>query len=77
MAAWGLTEAAALHSKPPLACCCCRMGYLVLSRDFTDWNESFESFDQRQLHKSLLRGIYAYGEHMKKRCICMRFLVFA
>ena len=28
---------------------------------FTEWNESFESFDQMNLHENLLRGIYAYG----------------
>ena len=28
---------------------------------FTDWNETYESFDQMQLHENLLRGIYAYG----------------
>lgn len=29
---------------------------------YTDWEESFESFDQMGLHENLLRGIYAYGE---------------
>ncbi len=28
---------------------------------FTEWNETYESFDQMQLHENLLRGIYAYG----------------
>ena len=28
---------------------------------FTEWEESFESFDQMGLHENLLRGIYAYG----------------
>ena len=28
---------------------------------FTDWDESFESFDEMGLHENLLRGIYAYG----------------
>lgn len=28
---------------------------------FTDWDESFETFDQMGLHENLLRGIYAYG----------------
>ncbi|KAK9830725.1 hypothetical protein WJX74_004270 [Apatococcus lobatus] len=28
---------------------------------YTDWNESYEVFDQMNLHESLLRGIYAYG----------------
>lgn len=31
------------------------------SEYFTDWNESYESFDQMNLHENLLRGIYAYG----------------
>jgi hypothetical protein len=29
---------------------------------FTDWEETFDSFDQMGLHENLLRGIYAYGE---------------
>lgn len=28
----------------------------------TDWNESFETFDEMNLNEKLLRGIYAYGE---------------
>ena len=28
---------------------------------YTEWEESFESFDQMGLHENLLRGIYAYG----------------
>lgn len=28
---------------------------------FTEWTESFDSFDQMGLHENLLRGIYAYG----------------
>jgi translation initiation factor 4A len=28
---------------------------------YTDWEESFDSFDQMNLHENLLRGIYAYG----------------
>ncbi len=31
------------------------------SEYFTDWNETYESFDQMNLHENLLRGIYAYG----------------
>ncbi len=31
------------------------------SEFFTEWEESFESFDQMNLHENLLRGIYAYG----------------
>jgi hypothetical protein len=30
---------------------------------FTEWEESFDSFDQMGLHENLLRGIYAYGGH--------------
>jgi translation initiation factor 4A len=37
------------------------MGDGQTSEYFTDWNESFESFDQMSLHENLLRGIYAYG----------------
>jgi translation initiation factor 4A len=29
---------------------------------FTEWEESFDSFDQMGLHENLLRGIYSYGE---------------
>lgn len=28
---------------------------------YTDWEETYESFDQMGLHENLLRGIYAYG----------------
>ena len=28
---------------------------------YTEWEESYESFDQMGLHENLLRGIYAYG----------------
>ena len=28
---------------------------------YTEWEESYDSFDQMQLHENLLRGIYAYG----------------
>jgi hypothetical protein len=31
---------------------------------YTEWTESYDSFDQMNLHENLLRGIYAYG----KRC---------
>ena len=29
---------------------------------YTDWEETYESFDQMNLHENLLRGIYAYGD---------------
>lgn len=65
---WGLDDQAAggRAAEPgadqtlPLApVCVCRMG--ETSEYFTDWNESYDSFDQMQLHEQLLRGIYAYG----------------
>jgi len=28
---------------------------------WSDWDQSFDSFDQMDLHENLLRGIYAYG----------------
>jgi hypothetical protein len=31
---------------------------------FTDWEETFDSFDAMGLHENLLRGIYAYGEQL-------------
>jgi len=37
--------------------------FISSSKDtfFTDWEETFDSFDQMGLHENLLRGIYAYG----------------
>lgn len=55
-----------------------------VSEYFTEWNETFESFDQMNLHENLLRGIYAYGKRRRLRppstqplswvlaCMCMR-----
>eukprot|EP00983_Pelagomonas_calceolata_P050449 1141970-Pelagomonas_calceolata.AAC.10 len=38
---------------------------------FTDWEETFDSFDQMGLHENLLRGIYAYGEQLHwKMWVC-------
>jgi hypothetical protein len=34
---------------------------------FTEWEETFDSFDQMGLHENLLRGIYAYGESPRFR----------
>lgn len=31
---------------------------------YTEWTESYDSFDQMNLHENLLRGIYAYGESL-------------
>ncbi len=28
---------------------------------YTEWEETYDSFDQMGLHENLLRGIYAYG----------------
>lgn len=39
---------------------------------FTEWEESFESFDQMGLHENLLRGIYAYGGR-RDRGVTMRW----
>jgi hypothetical protein len=30
---------------------------------FSEWTESFDSFDEMNLHELLLRGIYAYGKY--------------
>ena len=30
---------------------------------YTEWTESYDSFDQMNLHENLLRGIYAYGTY--------------
>ena len=35
---------------------------------YTEWEESFESFDQMGLHENLLRGIYAYGVALPPDC---------
>ena len=37
---------------------------------YTEWEESFESFDQMGLHENLLRGIYAYGAALSADCSC-------
>ncbi len=29
---------------------------------YTEWTESYDSFDKMALNENLLRGIYAYGE---------------
>ena len=34
---------------------------------FTEWEESFDSFDDMGLHENLLRGIYAYGKAASDR----------
>lgn len=31
---------------------------------YTEWEDTYESFDQMGLHENLLRGIYAYGEFL-------------
>eukprot|EP00199_Chlamydomonas_sp_CCMP681_P002051 CAMPEP_0119101226 /NCGR_PEP_ID=MMETSP1180-20130426/334_1 /TAXON_ID=3052 ORGANISM="Chlamydomonas cf sp, Strain CCMP681" /NCGR_SAMPLE_ID=MMETSP1180 /ASSEMBLY_ACC=CAM_ASM_000741 /LENGTH=412 /DNA_ID=CAMNT_0007085311 /DNA_START=118 /DNA_END=1356 /DNA_ORIENTATION=+ len=38
-------------------------GFMESNEDkfYTDWEETFDSFDQMGLHENLLRGIYAYG----------------
>ena len=36
---------------------------------FTEWEESFDSFDQMGLHENLLRGIYAYGGFDRRDCL--------
>lgn len=42
---------------------------------FTDWEETFDSFDQMGLHENLLRGIYAYGEQLMLFCNFVGVLV--
>lgn len=39
---------------------------------FTEWDETFDSFDQMNLHENLLRGIYAYGEGRRSWAGCPR-----
>jgi len=34
---------------------------------FTEWEETYDSFDQMGLHENLLRGIYAYGEAIRQQ----------
>ncbi len=34
---------------------------------YTEWDQSFESFDGMDLKENLLRGIYAYGESQPPR----------
>lgn len=40
----------------------CSMSSEDNEKFFTEWEETFDSFDQMGLHENLLRGIYAYGE---------------
>lgn len=40
---------------------------------YTEWEESYESFDQMNLHENLLRGIYAYGEESGSAAFCSYF----
>lgn len=42
----------------------CSMGTGEGESFFTEWEETFDSFDQMGLHENLLRGIYAYGEQL-------------
>lgn len=35
---------------------------------FTEWTDTFASFDEMGLHESLLRGIYAYGMPLLPPC---------
>lgn len=42
--------------------CPCSMSSDDNDKFFTEWEETFDSFDQMGLHENLLRGIYAYGE---------------
>jgi hypothetical protein len=37
---------------------------------YTEWTESYESFDQMNLHENLLRGIYAYGTFSVNSMLC-------
>lgn len=37
---------------------------------YTEWTESYDSFDQMNLHENLLRGIYAYGAYRLGVCCC-------
>ncbi len=46
----------------PCSCCCPRSITSNEDKFYTDWEESFDSFDQMGLHENLLRGIYAYGK---------------
>ena len=39
----------------------CSMGEGGGDEFFTEWEESYDSFDDMGLHENLLRGIYAYG----------------
>jgi len=40
----------------------CSMGEGGGENFFTEWEETYDSFDNMGLHENLLRGIYAYGE---------------
>jgi hypothetical protein len=46
---------------------------------YTEWEESYESFDQMGLHENLLRGIYAYGQSIYSSSwallVCLKFIL--
>ena len=44
---------------------------------YTEWEESYESFDQMNLHENLLRGIYAYGEDSGRAALLTPWLLSA
>lgn len=46
----------------------CSMGEGGNDDFFTEWEESYDSFDDMGLHENLLRGIYAYGEAASRVC---------
>ena len=60
--------------RPGSLCLASRRRMGETNEYFTDWNETYESFDQMQLHENLLRGIYAYGARLRgcllQRCLC-------
>lgn len=61
----GSLIAAALPLSDVLPACLarpCSMTSEDNEKFFTEWEETFDSFDQMGLHENLLRGIYAYGE---------------
>lgn len=54
---WRTREGLALMSVPLTSIC------RTENQEFyTEWTESFDSFDAMGLHENLLRGIFAYGE---------------
>jgi hypothetical protein len=53
---------AVANGDEPIVIRTCSTGGDNYKEHYTEWDQSFESFDSMDLKENLLRGIYAYGE---------------